>query len=121
MSDVASAKIVCDGCGKSYAWKAELAGKKVKCKCGAVIHVPQPSAPKEEPDDLYDLAPSEETVKPKKRMPIVPAATAATSAVVATNSAAVGYESAPTRRDRMSTENLMDMKRDVHVPVALLA
>src|SRR5207248_117101 len=118
MSDVVSAKIVCEGCNKTYAWKPELAGKKVKCKCGTVIHVPQAAAPKEEPEDLYDLAPSEEAVKPKKRLPIAPAAAAATGVAVATNSAAVGYESAPTRRDRMSSENLMDMKRDVHVPVA---
>src|SRR5205807_7472407 len=27
-------KFNCDGCGKSYRWKAELAGKRVKCKCG---------------------------------------------------------------------------------------
>jgi hypothetical protein len=121
MSDVAAAKIVCAGCGKSYAWKPELAGKKVKCKCGTVIHVPQPAAPKEEPDDLYDLAPSEEAAKPKKRLPLAPAAAATSSAADATTAAPIGYQTAPTKRDRMSTENLMDMKRDVHVPVALLA
>jgi hypothetical protein len=121
MSDVAAAKIVCDGCGKSYAWKAELAGKKVKCKCGTVIHVPQPTAPKEEPDDLYDLAPSEETVKPKKRLPLAPAAATATT-TVHSSSAALAYEAGPTQRqkDRMSRETLMDMNRDVYVPIGLL-
>jgi hypothetical protein len=123
MSDVATAKIVCDGCKKSYAWKPELAGKKVKCKCGQVIHVPMPAAPKEEPDDLYDLAPSEEAPKPKKRLPITPSAAPAVAATgtIAPPSAAVAYQSAPTKRDRMSNENLMDMNRDVYVPVALLA
>src|SRR5947199_8749342 len=30
----------CDSCGKQYAWKPELAGKKAKCKCGAVLSIP---------------------------------------------------------------------------------
>ena len=35
----------CDACGKQYPWKPELAGKKAKCKCGAVLNVPaQPQA-----------------------------------------------------------------------------
>ena len=35
----------CDSCGKQYPWKPELAGKKAKCKCGAVLSVPaQPQA-----------------------------------------------------------------------------
>jgi hypothetical protein len=33
----------CPECGKEYPWKAELAGKKGKCKCGAVMHVPTSS------------------------------------------------------------------------------
>src|SRR3954469_1409276 len=109
MSDVASAKIVCEGCQKSYAWKPELSGKKVKCKCGHVIHVPLPAAPKEEPEDLYDLAPSEEPVKPK-RAPAIPSAVAASapksSRTSGATSAALAYESGPTQRqkDRMSRE-----------------
>ena len=34
----------CDGCGKQYRWKAELAGKRVKCKCGQVVRVPDGGA-----------------------------------------------------------------------------
>ena len=35
----------CEACGKQYPWKAELAGKKAKCKCGAVLNIPaQPQA-----------------------------------------------------------------------------
>jgi hypothetical protein len=30
----------CDSCGKQYPWKAELAGKKAKCKCGALLNIP---------------------------------------------------------------------------------
>ena len=35
----------CNSCGKQYPWKPELAGKKAKCKCGAVLNIPaQPQA-----------------------------------------------------------------------------
>ncbi len=35
----AAAPIQCGGCSKRFAWKADLAGKRVKCKCGHVIVV----------------------------------------------------------------------------------
>lgn len=37
----APGKFSCEGCGKSYAWKSELAGKRVKCKCGQPLTVPR--------------------------------------------------------------------------------
>lgn len=53
----------CGGCGKSYAWKPEIAGKRVKCKCGERLSVPatDPAAVEAEPmpegfDDLMALA-----------------------------------------------------------------
>ena len=55
-------KFGCNQCGKTYKWKPEFAGKKVKCKCGYVMTAPKaPAAPKpvaDEPDldALYDLA-----------------------------------------------------------------
>src|SRR6476660_6093452 len=41
-------KFNCSKCGKEYRWKPELAGKKAKCKCGAVVPVPAqaPAAPR---------------------------------------------------------------------------
>jgi hypothetical protein len=30
----------CGACGKTYAWKPELAGRRVKCKCGQPVSVP---------------------------------------------------------------------------------
>ena len=72
MSDVATMRFSCSGCNKVYAWKPELAGKRVKCKCGTTIHIPEAQAPApQEEEDMYDLAPSEEPVKPK-RAPVVP-------------------------------------------------
>lgn len=34
----------CAACGKQYRWKAELAGKRVKCKCGQPVAVPAAAA-----------------------------------------------------------------------------
>jgi hypothetical protein len=47
--------ITCPSCNKSYAFKPELAGRKVKCKCGQVISVPQ----NPEEDALFEMAPDE--------------------------------------------------------------
>ena len=65
MSEATAARFSCGGCNKTYAWKPELAGKRVKCKCGQVIDVPQATA-QDEDEAMYDLAPSEEPVKPKR-------------------------------------------------------
>jgi hypothetical protein len=46
----------CDGCGKSYAWKPELAGRRVKCKCGQKLSVPA-NDPAAAPMALEDAAP----------------------------------------------------------------
>lgn len=43
--------IVCEGCGKKYRWKPELAGKKVKCKCGQMIEIPVPPKAGNDPND----------------------------------------------------------------------
>lgn len=40
MADGTAGKFACQACGKQYAWKAELAGKKAKCKCGQPMTVP---------------------------------------------------------------------------------
>jgi hypothetical protein len=37
---MATSQFSCSGCGKSYAWKPEIAGKRVKCKCGERLNVP---------------------------------------------------------------------------------
>src|SRR5437868_2788930 len=54
-------KFACDGCGKTYSWKLELAGRRVKCKCAHVMTVPaeDPAAADALPEgfeDLYALA-----------------------------------------------------------------
>lgn len=141
MADVGTSRFACEACGKSYTWKPELAGKKVKCKCGQILRVPQ--AQQEPPeDDLYDLAPSEEPVKPQRAAPPPPitpssASTSRSSgarplparapvgrapAVAASGAGTVPYFPGPTLRDRerLAAQVLVDMKRDVYTPVILL-
>jgi hypothetical protein len=36
----AAAAVVCQGCNRKFAWKQELAGKRVRCKCGHAIAIP---------------------------------------------------------------------------------
>lgn len=134
------ARFSCEGCGKTYAWKPELAGRRVKCKCGHVMTVmqapPQPE-PELDEDALYDLADAEtEAAKksPAQNAPYVSrvaavavgagtGAATATAAVVPGRAApTIGYQRGPTLRekDRFSNKTLIDMKRDCSVPVALI-
>lgn len=68
MAQMEAERFACEACGKSYRWRAELAGKKVKCACGHVMVAPEPEpvpAAAEE-EDLYALA-GEEKIKPKPK------------------------------------------------------
>src|SRR5580700_8550257 len=93
-------KFYCEGCKRSYVWKAELAGKRAKCKgCGQVMTIPaQPWQPEPEPaaeDDLYSLAEPE----PPRQVPIKapPLAMAAVAAAPARGGAApLNYQREPT-------------------------
>jgi hypothetical protein len=63
VESVDQGKFSCNKCGKSYKWKPELAGKKVKCKCGNIMAAPaqEPVAEEREVDldGLYELAAEE--------------------------------------------------------------
>ena len=58
MAEGTQATITCDACGRHYAWKPQIAGKKVKCKCGQVLTVPV--GPPENPDMAPSDAPPED-------------------------------------------------------------
>lgn len=51
--------IRCGYCGKEYAWRPEMAGRKVRCKCGHRIEI-EPETPSPQPvakaEDIYALA-----------------------------------------------------------------
>jgi hypothetical protein len=51
----------CEHCGKQYAWKPSIAGKRAKCACGQTIQVPEAI---EAEDGLYDFA---EPLTPARR------------------------------------------------------
>lgn len=70
MSATGTELFACEGCGRSYRWTPQMAGRRVKCKCGQVMLAPSAlsSAPVEEvEDDLYALA-GETKVKPKRKL-----------------------------------------------------
>jgi hypothetical protein len=55
MTDVDGPKFACAACGREFRWKPELAGKKAKCKCGAMVTVPTaPPAPAAVENDAFD-------------------------------------------------------------------
>ena len=66
------AKFSCDSCGRSYSWKTELAGRKVKCKCGHVLEVP--AEPPQAEGDLYAMA--DDPAPAARKAPAAPAAPA---------------------------------------------
>src|SRR5215208_4653479 len=56
MSGESGHRFLCPGCGASFGWKPQYAGRKIRCKCGQVFVPPDPAtaAAVEEPDP-YDL------------------------------------------------------------------
>src|SRR4051794_31875728 len=66
MGAAVAGQFSCDACGKSYRWKPELAGRKAKCKCGAVMVCPKDEPGKEQEEDLFELAPDVQEAKPAR-------------------------------------------------------
>ncbi len=126
----AAPKFSCDGCQRNYTWKPELAGKRVKCKCGKVMTVPQNvEPPAVEEDDLYALAEDAEkaAVQPSRLVaaaaaPIPKAATAGGAPTHSKSGIPLAYKSGPTPREieRAAAAGL-DMQRDLYAPLAFLA
>jgi hypothetical protein len=44
--------VVCESCGRRFAWKTQLAGKRVKCKCGVVLSFPEAGERGEEGEEV---------------------------------------------------------------------
>lgn len=123
---IQNGKFACEACGKRYAWKPQLAGKKAKCACGAMMIVPQQEAPAAgaEEDDLYGLA--EDALPPATAVarPLPASAPVTQSAGVGAGVGAIGYRSAltkeNTKQDRFSFDAMTHPPRDLYIPVALL-
>lgn len=62
-------QVECQGCGKSIAAPEKYAGKKVKCRCGAVFIVPSAAAPPSSAGALLDMLPEDLTSGPTIESP----------------------------------------------------
>lgn len=138
MSGGADSKFSCASCGRQFAWKPALAGKRAKCGCGEVLTIPEAADPSIE-QDLYDLAPDKEAAAARpavaasapagKRLPLAPKRPAAEApssggyrAPATAGAPTLGYQRGPTQKEKeiYSRETLVDMKRDIYAPSFLL-
>lgn len=101
MSEVAAAEFRCGACGRRFRWKNELAGRSVRCPCGAAFQCPQQSSP----DESYELAP--EPAPP--HAPSVPAVPPAAPVL--------NYRNAPPAAHAGDTDAI----RNLYMPAWLLA
>jgi len=114
MQDTAdpSSAFECATCGRRYPWKAEWAGRKVRCKCGETI-----VCPAEPEEDLYSVVPVTKPVKTAVRTVAVKDNGTALSGASGTSTGA--KPQAPVRRAG-ETEPLSDRAINVHIPLAIL-
>ena len=118
MGAVVAGHFGCESCGKSYRWKPELAGRKAKCKCGAVTVCPQDEPGKVE-DELFDLAPDLTPPKPKPRAVVAAQAVMVPEAdpAAATAKPALAYQPTAVAKEEMFGDKTMDL----YAPVFLIA
>lgn len=137
-------RFTCAACGKQYAWKPQLAGKKAKCSCGAAVVVlardpggaatpersakPQAAKPAANPldDESYDFA----EPAPQYGTPVpVPVPVAAQVSTAAPKSMASGkffvrsVEDTPpdAKESRRRGDGIISPTRDYYLPAGLLA
>jgi hypothetical protein len=126
MSDTGTStgRFHCDACGKGYRWKPELAGKKVKCKCGHVMFCPIAESRDEAEDALYDLAPepapqSVPSAQPALSVAAVPAMVHSPANVRPAPSATISYQRADVSRDAVD-DYFPDRVKDLYAPLILI-
>ncbi|HEV2293385.1 MAG TPA: hypothetical protein VGR35_05985 [Tepidisphaeraceae bacterium] len=128
--------ISCPECGSSYPWKPQLAGKKVRCKCGKLFTAVPPKVLAAEPVEEPDVFALEEDSDvraipaPKKvvtRMPMAGAAPArAGSAATMAPPAAAGaglasaYPTHGRRRVHAQEEDTSESRKKIVIPIAIL-
>src|SRR5690349_19693754 len=95
--------IECSGCRKQYRWKPELAGKRVKCKCGASFTAPLAEEADPEPapqEDIYGIVDTQPATTKQASPPPLP---------VTYQSLPVAGTSAPAQRPVTTIHNAMRM------------
>jgi hypothetical protein len=124
-------KFSCGGCQRRATWRKEIAGKRVRCKCGHVTTVPaQP--PGDEPADevdMYDLADlaadahrAAANIGPMIVDPAAFAPAPAAAAAVSNSGIPLAYQRPPTGREKelASSGSHIDPRRDLQAPAVLL-
>ena len=126
--------ITCPECGASYPWKPQLAGKKVRCKCGKMFAAIPPKAlpaePVEEPDIFALEEDSEVRAIPERvptRMPAMAAPRAGASGTIASPPPATrapdlasAYPTRGRARTVVQEEDAGESKKKLLIPVAIL-
>lgn len=125
------ARFTCAGCGKQYRWKAELAGRRVKCaKCTTIMTAPSFPPGDQQDEDLYDLVPDsrpplkhqqyEDEIDADQRV-IAPMIAPAIAPLIARPRAVAYRTIAPTTTRTSELDNYIgDRKKDLYLPAALL-
>jgi len=122
VAQVETERFICEACAKSYRWKPELAGRRVKCKCGHVM-----TAPLSPPEDgLYAMGPEPDKPRPMRQhsaVPTVAKSSVKTTAVSKqTTSPIVGYagsvrNSQPTKIEDSIGGSLI---KEIYIPAAIV-
>jgi hypothetical protein len=90
----------CPACGKHFAWKPEIAGKKAKCSCGSAVEVPlsiDPPPPEPEPEvELIDFADNDPEPVAKR----APAAAAVSASTAGASECPICLETIPAGQHR---------------------
>lgn len=112
MSQTTAPMITCQQCGRAFAWKPAIAGKKGKCACGQVLSIPAappvPPPPVEDDlDALYEMAEPAPDV-----LPAPPP--------IHVHRPAPSLCYAPPPKVEVAHDVLVDAKRDIYVPTVLL-
>lgn len=115
MAETIASKFECSECGAKYAWKPQLAGRKVRCKCGEVMRCPaeDPSTAQ----DLYDLADSPGAPIQPVPVKVIPMAGISSADAVATPASPLGYARAmPVENDLANDLNAVG---ELVLPIAI--
>lgn len=106
--DTLTSRFACQSCGKTYAWKPALAGRRAKCACGHVMVAPDASPAAEVDEDLYDVVDDSP-----------PVAVATTPAIPMIK--AVNYARAETVGESAVDRYFPDRVKDLYLPLFLIA
>jgi hypothetical protein len=125
-------KFACGGCQRRATWRKELAGRRVRCKCGHVTTVPSTMPGNEFTDevDMYDLADlaadakrAAQNLEPTIVDPAAfAAAPAPAAALVSASGIPLAYQRPMTAREKehAASDSHIDPRRDLQAPAALL-